>query len=678
VTTYRPDIDGLRAVAILSVVAYHCSETLMPGGFIGVDVFFVISGYLITKIIANDIARGRFSIAGFYVRRTKRILPALFVVLITTLLLGLFLLTPSELSGLGRTTAATSAFVSNITFWRDTGYFDIAAERKPLLHTWSLAVEEQFYLLWPLVLFLVSKTRANIRHLLGAGILLSFGVSCYAVLREPGAAFFLLPTRAWELLVGAALTLGVVPQPRSRALRHGLAVAGLAMIVVGLRWLDRTSPFPGWNALLPCVGTALLIHAGEQGNNVVSDRLLSRAPMVFVGLISYSLYLWHWPLLSLGRITQHGTLTLGQALGLVAVAVVLSVLTWRFVETPLRAKHGTPAAAPVLIRYAVASVAAFALGASLHLSRGLVQFASPEILRTELARYDGNPLSGRCLRWQSETGPLAGAECMSGQERFSKRLVLWGDSHADAAAPGVIKFAADHGYATHQLTMAGCPPLMGAEVKGPGADYAACTAFNRRVLNYVTEDRSIEVVMLISRWTLYTENARFGTDDQGPITYLVDPADRSLSTDASRRVFSRHLDATIAGLREAGKTVIVLGTIPPLGINVPACIARNYMPFSDVRQCSVDADLVLPHLRYVDSEIERLGMNRPGVCTYLPKKALCPDGTCLDTVGGDILYANDDHLSSRGAVFLSQHFEFGRCLATPPRASARRAEVPVH
>ena len=539
--------------------------------------------------------------------------------LFTTLVLGFFLLTPGELASLGRTIAATAGFVSNMVFWQDTGYFDTAAESKPLLHTWSLAVEEQFYVLWPLVLLLISKTRLGIRFVLAAVMALSFAASCYAAVVHPPSAFFLLPARAWELLVGAALSLGLAPLPRTTFQRNAVALVGLTMVLAGCVLIDRQSVFPGWNALYPCVGAALLIAAGEQGSNVVARQFLARSPMVFIGLISYSLYLWHWPLLSLARITQRGSLTGGQAAAVIAVAFGLSVLTWRFVERPLRAKGHTPAAAPVLMRYALVSVAALIVGVSIYRSNGFVQFARPEIVRTEIARFSGNPLSHDCLRWQAETGPLAGERCMTGQDEFPRRLVIWGDSHADSVAPGVVRYATDRAYGTYQLTMAGCPPLVDVDVEGPGGDYRPCRAFNRRVVEYIATDPSVDVVMLAARWTLYTENARFGHDDPGPITYLIDRYNHVQSSEGSKQAFSRALEATIRAVRAAGKKVIVLGTIPPLGVNVPECLARNHMPFSGVRECGPDAQVVRSHLRYADSEIERLVAKEPGACTLPPQ-----------------------------------------------------------
>lgn len=657
---YRPDIDGLRAIAVLSVVLYHAVEWVLPGGFIGVDVFFVISGYLITRLIHADMERGRFSIASFYVRRTKRIFPALFVVTFSTLALGLVLLSPTELAGFGRTMAATAGFVSNVIFWQDTGYFDTAAESKPLLHTWSLAVEEQFYLLWPLTLLLIRRTGWTLA-LTGTVALASCVAAGVLVARHQPTVFFLLPTRLWELLLGALLGLRYLRLPERPWLAHASAVLGLVLILTSLRTLSRDSLFPGWNALAPCIGTALLLASGERGETVVSRHLLTLRPMVFVGLISYSLYLWHWPLLAFARLMRRGELTTPEAGGVLAVAVGLAVLTWRFVETPLRVKGPTPRAAPVLTRYALLSAAALGVGLVLVRSQGLIARADPAMARSEGARYDVNPLTGPCLRWQSATGPLPLEPCLAGAGPSIDRMVIWGDSHADAAAPGFAALATGHRLASHQLTMAGCPPLAAVEVEGDGADYAPCAQFNRQVLDYIENTESVATVALVARWTLYTENTRFGAD-AGPITYLVDEQDRVRATDVSKRVFTRALTATVDRLRAAGKQVILLGSIPPLGVNVPECLSRNLLPLSGTRPCNARADVVLPHIAWPDEQVLRVADGRTGVCTYLPRKALCRDDTCISIDGDDILYANDDHLSRPGALFLAKHFAFDRCL----------------
>lgn len=661
-TGYRPDVDGLRAVAVLSVVAYHALPVSAPGGYIGVDVFFVISGYLITRLIAADIERGRFSIASFYVRRTKRILPALFVVLSATLALGWFVATPLELRALGRTMAATAAFVSNIAFWQDTGYFDTLAETKPLLHTWSLAVEEQYYLLWPLALSRLYGRRIA-RPVIWSVAAVSFALSIYFTARHQATAFFLLPPRAWELMAGAMLALGMLPRVPDGKWREAFAWAGLALIAAAVLLLDRNSPFPGWNALMPCLGAALIIAAGEGADNTVSRWLLARRPVVFVGLISYSLYLWHWPLLAVARTVTRGHLETAAALTIVAIAFGLSIITWKFVETPLRARHVTPAAAPVLARYAFVSASAAAVGLILYTSNGFINLADPAVVRAEAARFSVNPLSASCLRWQAVVGRLPGPECMTNEDRFQRRMVIWGDSHADAVAPAFVTVAQANALATHQLTMAACPPLIEAEVEGPGSDYEPCAVFNRQVMDYVTGDPAVQVVALSARWTLYTENARFG-EDPGPITYLTDAQDSEWSSAASRRVFARSLQLTVDRLRSAGKSVVLLGVIPPLGVNVPDCLARNAMPLSGTQPCDAAPGAVLPHIEFADDVVARVASSGTHVCAYFPKEAICRGSRCVSETADGILYANDDHLSLFGADFVARHLTSDACLNT--------------
>jgi peptidoglycan/LPS O-acetylase OafA/YrhL len=663
VSEYRRDIDGLRAIAILSVLAYHVSDRLLPGGFIGVDVFFVISGFLITRIIASELDVGDFSISRFYVRRSRRILPALGAVLASTLIAGVLLLPPSDLAALGESTLSTAAFISNFQYWSEIGYFDITADRKLLLHTWSLAVEEQFYLLWPLILWAMHRLRFSRRLLIPAALALSFAISCWLAIESPPTAFFLLPPRAWELLCGAVLALRLVPAPATDRVRNVAGVIGLALIVAGCLLLNESTPFPGWNALYPCLGAALLIWAGEGGEHAVGRYLLATRPMVFVGLISYSLYLWHWPLLAYGRITQRGTLSMELGLALAAAAVVLATLTWRFVENPLRAGSARVPPAPVLLRYGALSLVLCLAGGTIYMSDGMRSYASAQMLKTERARRDINP-KWTCLRFQADTSPLPLDRCLTGDPQ-APRLVVWGDSHADSLAQAVSEVADDQGLATLQLTMAACPPLLGAEVLAGGDEESHCRWFNEQVLEYVRGDPRVVSVLLIGRWPLYTENTRFGADDGGPNMYLVDTQDPEESRESSRRVYSRSLARTIDSVRSLGKKVIVVGPIPPQGVNVPDCLARNLLPLSGQSTCSVSYDSVRRRAAFTDAEIERLAAARPGVCIEDPIQVLCSKTSCPSQRDGKILYANDDHLSLHGSRYLVEHWGLNRCLVNP-------------
>ena len=337
---YRADIDGLRAVAIVPVVLFHAGVTAFAGGFVGVDVFFVISGFLITGLIRHEIDKGTFSLAGFYERRVRRLFPALFAMLLAVTLCAAWLLLPADLVDYAKSVLATSLFASNFLFWQEAGYFGRAAEDIPLLHTWSLAVEEQFYILFPLFLAYIAA-RARKRYVAATALVtaVSFIASVAAVKLAPDAAFYLAPFRAWELGVGALLALGALPTLHRHQVRSIVAVLGLTALLCSMTLFSKATPFPGAAALLPCLGTAAIIWAGTGGHNVVGDALSAR-PFVLIGLISYSLYLWHWPLLSLGRYYAVRDLNALETGALLTLATLASIASWRYVERPFRGKSG--------------------------------------------------------------------------------------------------------------------------------------------------------------------------------------------------------------------------------------------------------------------------------------------------------------------------------------------------
>lgn len=356
---YRPDIDGLRGIAVLAVVVYHAAPALLPGGFVGVDVFFVISGFLITNIIQDGLERGAFSLHTFYARRIRRLFPALSLVLASALAIGWFTLLADEYSHLGRHVAAGAAFLSNFALWQEAGYFDQAAATKPLLHLWSLGIEEQFYLAWPLLAMLLLPHRRLALIALPLLAAASFAWSLHLSATAPDAAFYSPLSRAWELLAGAMLgvatrtAVGLSPAPqRLAALRPVAGVTGAALLAAGLAWIRPGTPFPGLAALLPVTGTVLLIVAGTGGRSA-SARLLAWRPLVAAGLVSYPLYLWHWLLISFLHI-EYQRDPPAQLLALaVAVSIVLAAITYVAIERRVRYRRGTVAPALVILVLAV-------------------------------------------------------------------------------------------------------------------------------------------------------------------------------------------------------------------------------------------------------------------------------------------------------------------------------------
>ena len=335
--SYRPDIDGLRAVAVLAVVLYHAFPTLLRGGFVGVDIFFVISGFLISKHIWEDLAAGRFSIKTFYARRVRRIFPALGLVLLSCLAMGWVILTPGEYEQLGKHITGGAGFVSNIISWKEAGYFDSAADTKPLLHLWSLGIEEQFYIAWPLILVFLWHRPHHAPWMLPSLLGVSLLYSVWLVQHDAVADFYSPFTRFWELALGAMLAHQAARRFRMNDMtRDILSLCGLGLIFAAIWILNSRDAFPGAWALLPTLGAACLIMAGERA--WLNRRLLARPAMVWVGLISYPLYLWHWPLLSFARIMESSTPSPALRIGLLFAATVLAWLTFQWIERPLRSR----------------------------------------------------------------------------------------------------------------------------------------------------------------------------------------------------------------------------------------------------------------------------------------------------------------------------------------------------
>ena len=345
---YRPDIDGLRAIAVLSVVGFHVAPGRVPGGFIGVDIFFVISGFLISTIIMTGLNRNNFSFAEFYIRRVKRIFPALLVVSFATIFVGMLVLVDDDFRSLGKHVASGAAFFSNFTLWFESGYFDSAADFKPLLHLWSLGIEEQFYILWPLLLWCFAKQEGGFVALTIAVGLISFALNVLQVGSNPVAAFYSPLTRFWELLVGCglALTMERVSLPKDYQ-RNITSLLGMVLLALSFVFIDRARSFPGWWALLPTLGTALLISAGPR--SLLNRYILSNRVLVWFGLISFPLYLWHWPALSFLRILEGTEIAQSKRLIAVMVAVVLAWLTYELLEKPVRRSNRSSSAHRVLI-----------------------------------------------------------------------------------------------------------------------------------------------------------------------------------------------------------------------------------------------------------------------------------------------------------------------------------------
>ncbi|MFL6734617.1 MAG: acyltransferase family protein [Sphingomicrobium sp.] len=602
---YRADIDGLRAVAVVPIVLFHCGLTALSGGFVGVDIFFVISGFLITTIIVRDMDEAKFSILAFYRRRIVRIFPALFAMLILVVAAGAALLLPPEVRSLSDSGAATAAFVSNIFFWRDAGYFGGAAVTKPLLHTWSLGVEEQFYLFYPPMLLLVRRLwPGGLRPTLVLVAIVSFAVALFGAWRFPDAGFYLLPCRAWELAIGGLVALGAFPNLTSGRARSGASLLGLTLIIVGYLVIRDNFWFPAPWALLPCAGSALLI---AYGRDAATARLLTMRVMRGLGAVSYSLYLWHWPIVTFYRLL-YGNALPGVAVPALALASLgAATLSYFIVEQPfLRRFRNGPAS--LICGLGVIAIATMA-GAGIAVSANAARFRSipPEVGR--VAAYL-NYESSAAQAYQFRTGcfvdrdhPMNFERCLT-KDPTKRNVLLLGDSHAAHLWRALQLRQPD--IRLIQATATGCRPIV--DTKGD----PLCVDVVRTALGPLLADGRIKDVILAGRW-------------------VPEEADR--------------LERTVKMLRARHIQVTVLGPIVEYEDDFPKLLARGIMQ-GDPHVVEGMRD---PSRAALDRSLEPR-LTAAGARYISMQRLECPTGRCrLLTRGGAPYQSDYGHLTLSAA-----------------------------
>ena len=529
VARYRPDIDGLRALAVVPVIFFHAGLPLFSGGFVGVSVFFVISGYLMASMIGEGLARGDFSFADFYERRARRIFPALFVVLVFCTIVAVAVVPPRLFRDFGVTLVATVLFASNIAFWwKSANYFDAPTEWNPLLHTWSLAVEEQFYILFPVFLVLIWRFGWRARWGLTAlAAAVSLALSIWGTANAPTATFYLLPTRAWELLLGALVALAMRPRDpdgpvttTSPWMTRASGVLGLALVLVSLFWFDREMAFPGAAALVPTVGAALLIHSGRDAGSPAA-RLLGLPPFTFVGRISYSLYLWHWPLFVFAeKYYLAGAPSLLHKTIVIALSCVAAYLSWRWVEQPFRGRRATMGRS-ALVGVSAGCMAALAIaGAIAHANHGWPSRFPGIASVSDSPQYAAEAQDVQWQQFRSGSCFADDVAVWSKERCFLSRhagvnALLWGDSFAASYAYGFFRNERSH-LDVLEYTSPSCPPIAGYQA----ASRPQCTPFNDNVADVIRRYQ-ISTVIMAANWSVYLKRGKMRFDDiEQTVRYL--------------------------------------------------------------------------------------------------------------------------------------------------------------
>ena len=648
---YRKDIDGLRAIAVLAVILFHF-DLGFPGGYAGVDVFFVISGFLIGSIIIGKVEQDRFRLTDFWIRRIRRLLPALFVVVIAVAIASYFWMVPAHLEEIGKSILAQPALAANIYFFQESGYFETASEYQPLLHTWSLAVEEQFYLALPFLLPLFLRW-GNGRAALGRAALLigiisilSLAWSIYGSVGYQSFTFYMILSRSWELNIGVLLALYLAktgPITCSRPIRETISFAGLGMILACFATFGVDTPFPSYTALLPCLGTAFLLFANSPPPNsdaspTLLHRLASLPPLVFLGQISYSLYLWHWPVFVFyHHITLRDMTLIDKGIG-IGLSLVFATISWKWVEQPIRKGTFLKSTRPLFFATGGAVAVMIAIGLSFSERNGLPDRFSPEVLSMTHDPSTHYRIRAWDYYQKHKTFPTLGAS----PEEAERQMLIWGDSHALALLPLLEELALEYNTCLHIAAHPSTPPLLDVYTERIGKPFRN---WGDLVLNYAKEN-AISDVLVHARWRIYTE----GPPD-GDMRSLVSTTTTHSRTPAqAEEVFLPALKHTLEALEEQNMKVALMDDVPFQPKSVPETVilagSRGIDPntlgprreaqqtltrrIDDLIQQAIEGTSVVhldPDPILLDEKTDRFALLRDGKILFTDQHHLSPNGT---------------------------------------------------
>ncbi len=639
---YRADIDGLRAFAVVSVVINHYFPELLKGGFVGVDVFFVISGYLVTSIIYSNIKKNQFSISDFYWSRVRRLFPSLLLMLAVLFVAGWVLLLANEFSELGKQMVAGLSFVANFLFYSESGYFEKASVLKPLLHLWSLGVEEQFYLIWPLLIFLLGRLpKIRLQSILIFLCVVSFLFNIFYIQLEQIFVFYLLPGRLWELAVGAILAVSTEESSEKQGglLRSVLSVMGLILLVISVFCVENSVFFPGFWALLPVLGAAFVIGAGSFAP---TNKILSHPKLVFLGLISYPLYLWHWPVLSFANIVLSQEVSVYLRIALMGLSLLLAVLTFKYVELPLRKKKIVPRK---MLIYLVVTAVMLSMAFFTWMSNGF-KFRYPEI---ESARASilidevDEPLKpqGICLKSNAE-------DCVVAFPDRAPTVALLGDSHGRSLYFGLKKYYAAKNENLILVSTAGVAPLSGVKIQG------LSVAVNADInLDFVSQLKSVHTVILTGFWASYFEEAGVvfsGNPYKNTLTDLEENSQASQNV-----IFKKSLEKTFKRMLALQKNVIFIHDVFKVPFKINKCLKRPVV--SNQTICNFTRSEVLLEQNGYRSAVQEILSRYTDIQVFDPASILCPENTCEITYKGRFIYVDSHHLSNYGSELLSENFK---------------------
>lgn len=634
ITHYRPDIDGLRGVAVLFVVAYHAFPNIIRGGFIGVDVFFVISGYLITKIILGASAKNGFSFTNFYSRRIRRIFPTLITVLLACIIFGWINLLPNEFSNLGKNIAASTVFLSNILAYQELDYFSSAAEAKPLLHLWSLGIEEQFYLMWPLIVTIAYQNKKKLLWLTIIATTTSFVLNLYYSEQNPSFAFYIPQNRVWELLVGSFIALSPsLGNPNTYIGNHFKSIFGATLLLLGLLLINKNREFPGWWALLPTLGAMFLISSGPKA--LVNKKLLSHPGLVGIGLISYPLYLWHWPILSFLYISYNNTPPSWVRFSAILTSFAFAWLSYEFIEKSMRFGKWSSKKTFGLIS---SMMIIGSLGILITINEGIPARLNPKypMLEKQFQRTEfGDPDCAHKMK------PYGIPTCQIGDSNEDPTAAIIGDSHAGNFFWGLKDYLNRNNGNLISLSVGGCPPLLNIEkLRNPNIDGIACDWFKPMFI-YLLANSHIDTVYIAFHHREYFRNDIRMTFNHGQYATM---------TNAEK--LKESLLYTIGELQSKGKKVILLYDMPSLDTDIKKCFRMRPIDLSN-NTC----DPYSLKFKYDFTEYDRLIselQKERGIFIFKTHQYI--EGNFPINNKGEPTYYDKDHLSKIGSMFFSDKY----------------------
>lgn len=649
---YRPDIDGLRALAIISVIVFHSFPSVLPSGFVGVDIFFVISGYLITRIIYESQLNGVFSLQSFFIHRARRILPALILVVATSLLVGRFVLLSEEFKSLGKHVVAGATYTSNLLLITESGYFDFASDSKPLLHLWSLGVEEQFYVIWPVLMLLAWRKRLSTQNLTVTLLFISFVFNVMTIDLWPIATFYSPLSRVWELLIGAVLAVVKLKGRRIErtASNNLLGWSGFILLTWSLIETSAGIPMPGWWALFPTTGAACLIAAGP--DSWVNQRILTNRVLVSVGLISYPLYLWHWPLLTFARIVEGQQPSEVIRLIVVILSGALAWTTYLLVEKPIRRLNGLPMAMTLVATLSFVGL----LGYAVYTHSG---FPKEGLLKSESAARFTNDNGWRDGGWnfQPQCPELIGREfhfyCIVHDLLRPPTALLVGDSNANQFYPGLSNLYARQQENLLNLGQAGCPPLFGVDVVMKEGDLH-CKVVAEKALQYAIDQPAVKTVILSMLGVGYSIGRRSVQETSTNFVKLSKVGRPDL--DSNLAVLESAMRDTFSRLTATRKKVIFVISAPMLDFEPSSCVDVRPWRITPTRlkePCAISQAQVDVLSQPYRSMVFKVGKDYPSVEIIDVPKELCDGTYCWAIKEGHLIYRDTEHLSIYGSRYVA-------------------------